>query len=514
MSTQTDNNKRIAKNSIFMSIRMVIVLAITLYTSRVVLRVLGVEDYGVYNVVAGFVTMFGFLNSSLSNGIQRFYNFELGKNGIEGACRVYNMAMVIQILLAIIIVIPTEFIGLWYLHNKMVIPEGRMFAAEWIFHLSLLTFILHIIQVPYTAAVMAHERMGFYAIVNILDVLIKLGVVFVIPLLNNDALILYGVFILVIAFINLLLYICYSKRYFEEITIEIKFNTSLFKEMLSFSGWNIFGTLGHMLKDQGVNLILNFFFGPVVNAARGIANQVKGGMQSFVTNITVPVRPQVVQSYSQGNLERSLNLTYTISKLSCYFLLLIAQPIMLEIDFVLEIWLGDNIPEYTAIFVIIVLLDAFLNNLNSAVSGLVHATGKMRVYQLCGGTISLISVVIVYVVMLFWQVPVIALIVLLILDIIRQIVAISVLKSIVKEFSLRKYFKEVVVSLIIVASVSIILPFITHSYMQAGVLRFFLVLSISLLSVGVSIYLLGLNLSEKTMLKQLMQNIKKKLTNR
>ena len=196
-----------------------------------------------------------------------------------------------------------------------------------------------------------------------------------------------------------------------------------------------------MFKDQGVNLILNFFFGPVVNAARGIANQVNGGLQSFVTNITVPVRPQVIQSYSQGNLDRSLTLTYTISKLSCYFLLLMALPIMLEIDFVLKIWLGSNIPEYTSIFVIIIILNSFISNLNAAVSGLVHASGKMKTYQLCGGTISLLSVVIVYIAILLWQVPSIALIVLLALDVIRQVVALIVIKFIVNEFSLRKYFK-------------------------------------------------------------------------
>lgn len=511
MPDQSANNKRIAKNSLFMSIRMVIVLVITLYTSRVILSVLGVEDYGVYNVVAGFVTMFGFFNSSLSNGIQRFYNFELGKNGVEGARRVYNMALVIQILLAIIIVLPTEFIGLWYLHNKMVIPEGRMFAAEWIFQLSLLTFVLHIIQVPYTAAVMAHERMGFYAIINIFDVLIKLGVVFIIPYLNHDALILYGVLTTAVALINLLLYFWYSKRNFKEISIERKFRPSLFQEMLSFSGWNIFGTLGQMMKDQGVNLILNFFFGPVVNAARGIANQVNGGLQSFVANITVPVRPQVVQSYSQGNLERSLNLTYTISKLSCFFLLLMSLPILLEIDFVLKIWLGDNIPDYTSIFVVIIVLNSFLNNLNAAVSGLVHASGKMRVYQLWGGTISLVSVVVVYIAMLFWKVPSIALIVLLLLDAVRQIVALLVLKSIVNEFSLKAYLQDVVTPLILVALVALIFPMLAHHYLQEGILRFSLVLAISILSVGGCIYALGLNQSEKLMVKQLMKNVKQKL---
>lgn len=511
MSSQSANNKRIAKNSLFMSIRMVIVLFITLYTSRVILSVLGVEDYGVYNVVAGFVTMFGFFNSSLSNGIQRFYNFELGKNGVEGARRVYNMALLIQILLAVIIVLPTEFIGTWYLHNKMVIPEGRMFAAEWIFQLSLLTFVLHILQVPYTAAVMAHERMDFYAVVSIFNVLISLGAVFLIPHLGGDALILYGILITLIAFITLSFYIIYCKRYFKEISIERTFRRSLFKEMLSFSGWNIFGTLGQMLKDQGVNLILNFFFGPVVNAARGIANQVNGGLQSFVANITVPVRPQVVQSYSQGDINRSLSLTYTISKLSCYFLLLMALPIMLEIDFVLQFWLGQNVPEHTAVFVVIIVLNSFLNNLNAAVSGLVHATGKMKAYQLCGGSISLISVLIVYIAMLIWDVPSFALIVLLALDIVRQCVALFVVKTIVNEFSLKTYLQNVILPLILVASVAIVFPAIAHHYMQEGALRFLIVLVLSILSVASCIYMIGLNNSEKKLVKTILSKFINKI---
>lgn len=514
MSSQKDKNKRIAKNSLFMSIRMVIVLAITLYTSRVILRVLGVEDYGVYNVVAGFVTMFGFFNSSLANGIQRFYNYELGKNGKEGARRVYNMALLIQVLLAIIIVLPTEFFGLWYLHNKMVIPEGRIFAAEWVFQLSLLTFILHILQVPYTAAVMAHERMDFYAVVSVLDVLIKLGVIFVIPFLKSDALILYGVLIAAVALLNLLLYLWYCKHNFTEIKIEKTFRPSLFKEMLSFSGWNVFGTLGHMLKDQGVNLILNFFFGPVVNAARGIANQVNGGLQSFVSNITIPVRPQVVQSYSQGNINRSLNLTYTISKLSCYVLLMMSLPIMLEIDYVLRIWLGDNIPTYTASFVVITVLNSFLNNLNSVVSGLVHASGKMKVYQLCGGTISLISVVIVYIAMLIWDIPSIALVVLLVLDIIRQIVALVVLKSIVNEFSLMKYFRGVVIPLIAVALLSMVFPLFIHHFIPGEFLRFCIVLVVSVLSVVMSAYIVGLDKNEKSIVGHILNNLTAKLKRR
>lgn len=493
---------------------MVIVLAITLYTSRVILEVLGVEDYGVYNVVAGFVTMFGFFNSSLSNGIQRFYNFELGKNGVEGARRVYNMALLIQILLAIIIVLPTEVFGLWYLHNKMVIPDGRMFAAEWVFHLSLLTFVFNIIQVPYTAAVMAHERMDFYAVVSVFDVLIKLGIVFIIPYLDFDALILYGLLTTAVALFNLLLYFGYSKRNFKEIAIERTFRPSLFKEMLSFSGWNVFGTLGQMFKDQGVNLILNFFFGPIVNAARGIANQVNGGLQSFVTNITVPVRPQVVQSYSQGNIDRSLNLTYTISKLSCYVLLMMSLPIMLEINYILHIWLGDNVPEYTNVFVIIIVLNSFISNLNSAVSGVVHASGKMKIYQLCGGSISMVSVIFVYIAMLIWDIPSIALVVLLALDVIRQIVALFVLKSIVREFSLLTYCYGVVIPLVAVSLLSLIFPVLVHNFIAEGFIRFLVVFIVSVISVVVSIVIFGLNKNEKNLMWQLWRNVKTKFIRR
>lgn len=512
MSTNISNNKRIAKNSLFMSIRLFIVLIITLYTSRVILNVLGVEDYGIYNVVAGFVMMFGFLNSSLSNGIQRFFNYELGKNGAEGANKVYNMALLIQIILVVIVIVPTEIIGTWYLHHKMVIPEERMFAAEWIFQLSLMTLVFNIIQVPYISAVMAHERMDFYAVVSVLDVLIKLGMIFIIPLLNNDALILYGISITLVSLLNFLLYLWYSKRNFKEIKIEKTFQPSLFKEMLSFSGWNLFGTLGQMLKDQGVNLILNFFFGPIVNAARGIAYQVNGGMQSFVSNLTVPVRPQVVQSYSQGNISRSLSLTYTISKLSCFVLLMMSLPIMLEINYVLHIWLGDNVPTHTTVFIEIIVLNSFINNLNSAISGVVHASGKMKVYQLCGGSISLISIVFVYIAMLIYGIPSIALVVLLVLDIIRQFVALVVLKSIVIEFSLKTYCREILTPIIIVSLLSLIFPVLVHNLMTEGIIRFSIVLLISVFSVCVCIYFVGLNTTEKAIIKQLLINIKTKIT--
>ena len=236
IDNSTSANKRIAKNSLFLSIRMVIVLVISLYTTRIVLKVLGVEDYGVYNVVCGFVSMFAFLNTSMSNGIQRFFNYEYGKNGEEGANRVYCTAVIIQAILALIIVILTESFGLWYLHNKMVIPDDRMFAAEWIFQLSILSFIFIIMQAPYTAAVMAHERMDFYAVINVFDAILKLGIVFLLPYVSIDVLIMYGILMTGISVVNFILYYIYCKKQFSEIKFRRTKGNSLFKSMLGFSG--------------------------------------------------------------------------------------------------------------------------------------------------------------------------------------------------------------------------------------------------------------------------------------
>lgn len=484
---------------------MVIVLLISLYTTRCVLEILGVQDYGIYNVVAGFVTMFGFFNTSLSNGIQRFYNYELGKNGIEGANRVYNMALLIQIILAIAILLPTEIIGTWYLHHKMVIPMERMFAAECIFQMALLTFLFHILQVPYTAAVMAHERMSFYAIISVLNAVITLGAIFMMTEINGDYLIIYGAILVIIALFTFISYVFYTKRQFQEIYIRLRFHKPLFKEMLSFSGWNIFGTFGQMLKDQGVNLILNFFFGPIVNAARGVANQINGGMQSFVSNITIPVRPQIVQSYSKGDVSRSLHLTYTISKFSCYVLLMISLPILLNLDFVLHIWLGDNIPTHTISFIVIIVLNSFLNNLNSAISGLVHASGKMKRYQLAGGTISIISVIVVFIAMILKSIPELALMVILLMDTIRQLVALKILETLLPQFSCKTYIIEVIKPLIMVTIMSSLIPIFFHFILPKGMFRFLSITIIGLLSIIFAIFFFGLNISEKQMVRRWLQ---------
>lgn len=357
MPDNSDSNKRIAKNSVFLSIRMVVVMCISLYTSRVILNALGVEDYGVYNVVGGFVSMFAFLNTSMSNGIQRFFNYELGKNGEVGANKVYRTSLLIQLLLGVVIVALTETVGLWYLHNKMVIPEGRMLAAEWVFQFSIIGFLLIIMQVPYTAAVMAHEKMDFFSVISIADAIIKLVLVVILPHVRYDKLVAFGVLSLLIILFDFIAYFVYCKKKFPEITLkktESKFDRSLFGSMLGFSGWNVFGSFSNMMRDQGINLIINFFYGPIVNAARGIAMQVNGAVSSLASTILTPVRPQVIQSYARNELDRTMRLTFSISKFSLVFLMLLALPISVEVNFILNLWLGI-VPEHSQAFCIIIL---------------------------------------------------------------------------------------------------------------------------------------------------------------
>lgn len=492
-----------------MAIRMVFVLGITLYTTRVILNILGVEDYGVYNVVCGFVSMFAFLNISMSNGIQRFFNFELGKNGVDGANKVYNTALLIQFILAIIIIILTESLGLWYLHNKMVIPDGRMFAAEWIFQFSVMSFLFIIMQAPYAAAVMAHERMDFYAIVSVLDAVLKLGIVFAIPVLPGDKLIVYGLLYSLINILNFVIYYIYCKKNFAEIKIKRYFDKSLFQSMLGFSGWNIFGSISGVMKEQGINLVINLFFGPVVNAARGVAAQINGGLQSFVSNITTPVRPQVVQSYARGEYVRTMNLTYSVSKLSCCFLYLCALPVVLEIDYILRLWLGNTIPDHTNTFVIIVILTSFVNNLNAAVSGVIHASGKMMVYQTVSSTISLMCVPCSYFGLKFGMSPEFALLMVMGWAAISQIASLFILKTIVS-YSIRDYVKSVLWPLLAVMIVTFWPALFIHEYMTSGFIRFLIVgiTSVSVSSLG--IYYIALNRSERGLINSFLSKFKQK----
>lgn len=468
----SQDNKRIAKNTLFLYLRMIVVLAISLYTTRVVLNVLGVIDYGIYNVVCGFVSMFAFINNSLSNGTQRFYNYNKGQRGADKIPLVYTSSLLIQVFIAIIIVLLLETFGLWYLNNKMIIPEDRMLAAFWIYQFSVLSLAFVVLQVPYTAAVLAFERMDYYAIVSILDVLLKLAIVLALPHIKADQLIFYGLFTLLVSITDFVMYYAYSKKHFSEKLHIIKIREwTTFKDISSFSGWNVFGTFAYMLKDQGLNILLNAFFGPVVNAAKGVAMQVNSALQGFSSNIVAAIRPQLVESYSAGNHSRVTNLMFSMSRLTFIMLFTLSLPVMIELNYMLKIWLSGEIPEYTMIFTELVLINMIISSMNTPLSQVVHATGKMKVYQV-GTSIIICSILpISWVFLKMGYSPVPTFIVSIIVSIINQGVCLFLLRRIFP-FSIRLYTYKVIVPCVVVSSLSLIIPLLITRFVEASFIRF------------------------------------------
>lgn len=511
MTQQQNNtsasNKRIAKNSIFMSIRMLVVMLISLYTTRVILSVLGVVDYGIYNVVCGFVSMFAFLNSSMSSATQRFYNFELGKNGQEGIKRVYNASIRIHLILAIIIVIVTEVFGIWYVENKLVIPCERIYAALWIFHFSVFSMFLNIINVPYTAVIMAYERMNYYALIGIIDSVLKLFIIAALYNVDCDRLIIYGFLYLCVNIFDFFAYRIYAKRNFYELRFGMTIPTNFFKEMLSFAGWNLFGAFAYMMREQGINLLLNSFFGPILNAAKGVTNQINGALQGFSSNIIIPARPQIVQSYAKGDYKRTFRLMNSISKLCCLVYLIMSLPICLLITPILEIWLGDNVPLHTSSFVVILLITNTWGSLIAPVSAVVHATGKMKFYQIISSASNLMSVPLALFFLLIKPIPEYAFYALFLTMITNHIAGLISLKRLT-QFAILKYLKQVLLPLFFVIILSVLTTYIPHIFISNRIIDFICVLMLSSFSIIFYSFLLCLDREEKNMVKQMIEKFK------
>lgn len=506
-SIVSTNNKRIAKNTAFLYVRMIFVLLVSLYTTRVILHVLGVVDYGINNVVAGFVTMFAFLNTSMTNGIQRFYNFKLGSEGSESLKKVYNMALLIQISIAIIIVILLESFGIWYLENKMVIPAERMDAARWIFQFSVASLVLLVLQIPYSAAIMAHEKMNYYAYVSIFDAVAKLGIAFIIPYVGQDKLITYGFFVFLIGVTNFVLYYGYAKIKFKEIKVERGVDKKLLKSMVSFSGWNIFGTFAYMMKSQGLNVLLNAFFGPVVNAARGVSNMIMGAIQGFSSNIVISFRPQLVQSYAAGDTDRVKKMFFSLSKISYILLYSISVPIIIEISYILHLWLGDDVPDYTIPFTILVLVNMVVSSLHTPLTQVVHAVGKMKSFQLTTSTIICSTLIFSWIFLKFGAEPTMVYWVSFIVTIINQIACLFVVRSIFP-FSIRVYLKKVILPCMVFTIVSPILPFIVHYFMWESFARLLIVLFVSVIFEALIIYLFILDERERLIVQSFIKRKK------
>lgn len=381
------NNQRIAKNTIFLYVRLAIVMIVNLYTTRIVLNALGVEDYGIYNVVCGFVSMFAFLNASMTNGIQRFYNYELGREGNGAVAKVYSTGLFIQGSLATLLVILLMTFGYWYLNTEIVIPTSRINAANWIYIFSVISTILVIMQAPYSAAVIAYEKMDYYALVSILCTLITLGIVCAIPHTDCDKLIMYGLLLMLVQVFSFVLYWGYCKYNFTHLKVQCNFDKRLLKDMFTFSGWNILGSFAFMLRNQGVNVLLNLFFGPIINAANGIASQVTSAVQAFSLNIMFAFQPQLVQSYASNDHKRTEQLMLSMTSVSYFLYCALAIPIVVEIEYILNIWLGGNVPEYTKQFIILTVIIMGLGLFHTSITQVFFAIGKLKKFQIFTGLI-------------------------------------------------------------------------------------------------------------------------------
>jgi O-antigen/teichoic acid export membrane protein len=380
----TTNTACIAKNTLMLYFRHILIILVSLYTVRVVLETLGAEDYGIYNVVVGVVTMLGFLSGSMASASQRYFSFELGRGDYEQLKRIFSLNLMIYAMIAIVVLLLAETIGLWFVNTKLILPRDRMDAVQWIYHCSIISFLVSIMATPYMSSLIAHEEMKIYASVSIVETLLKLGIVFLLKIIPLDKLQLYGILLCVVTIINTEIYREVCKRKFQECRFRLYWNKDLFKEIACYTGWNLFGSVSLAFKNQVINIILNQFFNPAVVAARGIASSINSAVASFSTNFSVALNPQIIKQYAAEQKTEMLRLMFRGTKVTYFLMYLFALPLIIEMPFVLAIWLGDP-PEYTVLFSRLVLVDGIILSFSYQATAVIQATGKNKLHQIVQG---------------------------------------------------------------------------------------------------------------------------------
>ena len=489
------NNKRIAKNTMLLYGRMLLLMAISLYTSRVILNALGVEDYGIYNIVGGVVAMFSMLSGSLSAAISRFITFELGKGNKENLAKVFSASVTIQLGICAIVMLLAETVGLWFLNSKMVIPENRLYAANWVYQLSLVTFVISLVSIPYNAAIIAHERMSAFAYISIFEAVNKLIVAYFIIISPFDKLIFYAIMIAMIAIIIRLIYGVYCKKRFEECTYHFIYDHELLKQMFGFAGWNFIGASSALLRDQGGNIVINLFCGPAVNAARGIAFQVNTAVHSFVTNFMTALNPQITKSYASGDYQYMMTLIFQGARLSYYILLLLSLPVIVNTHYILHIWLGQ-VPEHTVLFVQLVLIFGMCESISSPLITAMLATGKIRNYQLVVGGFQMLNLPVSYILLRFGAIPETVLIVAIVISQLCLVSRLYMLRGLIG-LKARDFIKKVYAIVIEVTILSVIVPFLLAIVLNNDFLNFIVLSIITVVSTLLVVFYVGCTMEER-----------------
>lgn len=487
-------------------------MAVSLYTSRVVLNALGVEDFGIYNVVGGVVAMFSMLSGSLSSAITRFITYELGTGNQENLKKIFSSAVTIQIGLAVLIILLAEAVGVWFLNVKMNIPDVRMVAANWVFQFSILTFAINLISVPYNASIIAHERMSAFAYISILEAIGKLAIAFLIVISPMDKLIFYAILMCAVALIVRFAYGVYCKRHFEECTYRFIFDKDLLKQMFGFAGWNFIGATSAVLRDQGGNVVINLFCGPAANAARGIAFQVNTAISGFVTNFMTALNPQITKSYAAGDRKYMMTLIFQGARLSFYMLLLLSLPVLINTHYILGLWL-KIVPDHAVLFVQLVLVFAMSESISSPLITAMLATGKIRNYQLVVGGLQLMNLPISYTLLRMGMFPETVIVVAIVISQCCLAARLLMLREMIG-LSIRKYLKKVYINVLVVTVIAAILPFLLAISLEESFLNFVLLCFMALICTGITIYYVGCDKTERQFVLNKLYTIKNKLNKR
>lgn len=504
MTQLAENNKRIAKNTLLLYIRLFVTMVIGLFTSRVILSTLGVTDYGVNNVVAGFVAMFSMFTNSLSAAISRFLTFNLGKGDAEKLKTVFSTSVNIMIAMAIIVTIVAEIFGLWFLNSKLNIPADRMYAANWVFHFSVITFAVNLISIPYNASIIAHEKMDVFAYISILEVVLKLAVVYMLYISPLDKLITYSFLLLLVSVFIRIVYGIYCSRKLEECCYSMVFDRTLLKEMGGFAGWNMLGTACNMFNTQGVNILMNLFFGVVTNAARGIVNQVESVIVQFVSNFTTALNPQVTKSYASGNLDYMHSLVYKGTKFSYYLILIMALPFMFEAEFVLKLWLGEY-PEEAPLFLRLAIIATMVDRLGNTTAVAAWATGNIKKYYIIVSATIIFVFPLTYIAYKIGAPAYVAYLIFIIFYFVIMWQKVFILKGLTG-FQPKEFLKNVMYPITITTIMAILIPLLTAHYLADNVVGSILQIIISVMSSIVAIYLFGLTKGEKALMMDTIQS--------
>ena len=495
MSDTSSANKRIAKNTLVLYVRMLFTMGISLFTSRVILQTLGVEDYGISSVVGGVISMFTFINAAMVSSTQRYLNFELVRGDANQLRSVFSTSLQIHALIALAIIVLSETVGLWFLNEKLVIPEARMTAAMWVYQCSILSCAVSIMSTPYNAVIVAHEKMSAFAYISILDVSLKLLVVYLLVVLPFDKLIILAILNLLVQLFIRYIYTIYCHRHFPESYFQFRFNKTLFKEMFGFAGWSFWGNLAAILYTQGLNMMLNIFFGPIVNAARGIAVQVQSAVQQFVGGFQTALNPQITKNYASNNLPQMHSLMFRSARFSFLLLFFLSLPVLMETNFILTLWL-KTVPDDAVIFTQIMICISLIYTTANPCIIANQATGKVKIYQMVVGGILLLILPISYVVLKLGAPAYSVFIVHFCIESLAQFSRMYMLRKLI-HLPLWQYMKNIYIPIVSTVAIAIILPLVVRMQVAEGWLRFLAVGFTCVLSVGASSYFIGFTKQER-----------------